>query len=301
MDLMKLLNQTPNCFVFLPIRWKDLFNRQLQIRRTLRCLAAALQHASPLIGEWHTHIHINCIPQADSCFAHAMLEEFCSQHPLCPSYSHASDIGKIHSINRGLHIARDHKAHIFICVDNDIKFSVHAIRRLIEAFLKHRGSGITCAKMPALSANSSKFQRNHSYFFEVMFELGIGPVRPTGSLYAIDPTAIPQFPANCNEGDYLDSLKLQQSGLVIRSELSSDMETEISRRVRLWESSCAIRYVRFNDDEEFMTRLLDGASRKHAILRSKRFLDSKDTYFAILRGMKSIVLSSSTTNRRPKP
>lgn len=296
---MTILRRPPTCLVYVPLRCADLNGRNEEFHRALQCICSALRAAGPVIGSWQMHFDVNKIRDAQAhtiAMSTKRLSEVCHYVDLPPaSFSVTAERGKIPAINRGLALARERKADLFICVDNDVVFDRGSIRKLLEDYLSHGGSGVTCLKLPSLSPRSTHFQRVHSHFFEVAFALGIGPRRSTGSLYAIDPWAIPAFPPHCNEADYLDCLGVHQSSVVVRSPISANLSIEVQRRVRLWNDAASIGYRRFNDDEDFISRLLAKASLRYSVLRSERFVESKKMYLNVIRLLNSLVFQSTAT------
>jgi hypothetical protein len=269
---------------FLPTRCSDLRRRTSQICRMLMCLRTSLQGATALLRSWTVHLDVNgCGPddgrraaERAAAFSHSVLG-------LLPSCSHTQEPGKVRAINRGLEIARALQVDVFVCVDNDIVFTSYALAELLASYCT-RGTqgGVTAFKMPLVDRHSTRFQRLNSHFYEVLVELGVAPPRATGSLYAIDPFRISEFPVTCNEGDFLDSLGLDRSPVVVRSELSRDFAAEVARRVRLLRASRSIAFHRWNDDLECIHSLLRRAERSEGFLRDVSFRTSLNAYQKLL-------------------
>lgn len=278
----------PSCYFLLPMRENDLNFRIKSIYRTLICFKHAMYEALPVIGNFKIHIHIN---QANDVKINRVLYNnniFTFLKPFPYFITISGELGKIPSINFGLMLTRHDKYNLFFCVDNDIIFDSFVIRKMIETQTREKREATVCMKMPLINKESTCFQKTHAYFFQCLFEEGIGPKRPTGSLYCVDPYRIDSFPLICNEADYLMSKNISRTDIVIFSEQAKSFEKEVSRRIRLYESAKSIGFLRFNDDPDFIKRLLKKAEFKSGILKSDRFVTSANLYFKIISEISAV-------------
>lgn len=212
--------------------------------------AIAHQAFSSTSSEFAIQVHVN----GDECSAVARavrsLVSVDKGFPVRISSSRVAD--KVVAVLYGAGVAADGRYDALVILDNDIILTPDAIPLLLSAY-SDSVAQVACAyKAPLITRSSSEFQQLYSYAVQASFAHSLFPKRPTGSLYAVHPSAVSSiFLVGHAESDRLSLAGATGSKALVLSSYPRDFEAEVDRRVRHWTFAERHGYQRMHSDPEF--------------------------------------------------
>jgi hypothetical protein len=241
-------------YLFLPIRASDLAERAQTISAALASIRHAIQHllqCQPMPLKVHAHLNGPASITQKTYWVNHFISMF---HPFAVVTSSPTP-NKIACVNYGLSEARKAGSTHFIVIDDDVVFASRTLKRLVDIHTCLDVDAVCSWKYPLIVSESSDFERLFGYATLVNLRLNIYRA-PTGSIYCVDPHRVREFPATCNEGDYLTTLKnFLCDDVSVGSRSSFTLRREIQRRKRINAFSRAIGYQRPHHDPEVLQDL----------------------------------------------